>query len=147
MANIKTTFDEKSLVIANVLNAGETITYDWSVDELYQIVLTKGTVTIGSTSYDAISVIDIQPNTNLSVSASSESSFLTLFRSDNQSLIDQIMPGDGTQSSYYEFMRNYKSSWYDAGVPEAAPDSIDVLTGNKTVTSQDIKTMVLQGWT
>ena len=146
MANIKTTFDEKSLVIANVLNAGETITYDWSVDELYQIVLTKGTVTIGSTSYDAISVIDIQPNTNLSVSASSESSFLTLFRSDNQSLIDQIMPGDGTQSSYYEFMRDYKPSWYDAGVPEVSPDSINVLSGNKTVTSQDIKTMVLQGW-
>ena len=105
MASVKTTFDQKSLVIANILSAGETIDYSWSVDEMYQIVVTKGTVTIGGTSYDAISVNDIPAGTNLSVTATTDASFLTLLRSDNASVVNQIMPEDAT--NYYDFMQGY----------------------------------------
>ena len=105
MASVKTTFDQKSLVIANILIAGETIDYSWSVDEMYQIVVTKGTVTIGGTSYDAISVNDIPAGTNLSVTATTDASFLTLLRSDNSSVVNQIMPEDAT--NYYDFMQGY----------------------------------------
>ena len=104
MASVKTTFDPKSLVIANILNAGETIDYDWSIDEMYQIVVTKGTVTISGSSYDAISINDIPAGTNLSVTATTDASFLVLLRSDNQSVVDQIMPVDAT--NYFEFMRD-----------------------------------------
>ena len=144
MANIKTTFDQKSLVIANILSAGETIGYDWSIDEMYQIVITKGTVVIDSSSYSAISVNDIPAGTNLSVTASADASFLTLLRSDNSSVVNQIMPEDGT--NYYDFMQSYKPSWYDQGVPDVPPDSIETISGNKTLTSADMKTMVLEGW-
>ena len=144
MASVKTTFDQKSLVIANILSAGETIDYSWSVDEMYQIVITKGTVTIGGSSYDAISVNDIPAGTNLSVTATTDASFLTLLRSDNASVVNQIMPEDGT--NYYDFMQGYTPSWYAQGIPDTPPPSIPTVAGDKTVTSADMKSMVLEGW-
>jgi hypothetical protein len=146
MANIKTTFDPKSLVIANIMSAGETIDYAWSIDEMYQIVVTKGTVVIGGTSYSAISVNDVPSGTNLSVTATTDASFLTLLRSDNESVVDQIMPGDGNAASYFEFMRDFRPDWYDNGIPDSPPDTISSEAGNLSLTSQDIKTMVLAGW-
>lgn len=144
MASVKTTFDQKSLVIANILSAGETIDYSWSVDEMYQIVITKGTVTIGGSSYDAISVNDVPAGTNLSVTATTDASFLTLLRSDNASVVNQIMPEDGT--NYYDFMQGYTPSWYAQGIPDTPPPSIPTVAGDKTVTSADMKSMVLEGW-
>ena len=144
MASVKTTFDQKSLVIANILSGGETIDYSWSVDEMYQIVITKGTVTIGGSSYDAISVNDIPAGTNLSVTATTDASFLTLLRSDNASVVNQIMPEDGT--NYYDFMQGYTPSWYAQGIPDTPPPSIPTVAGDKTVTSADMKSMVLEGW-
>jgi len=144
MASVKTTFDQKSLVIANILSAGETIDYSWSVDEMYQIVVTKGTVTIGGSSYDAISVNDVPSGTNLSVTATTDASFLTLLRSDNASVVNQIMPEDAT--NYYDFMQGYTPSWYAQGIPDTPPPSISTVAGDKTVTSADMKSMVLEGW-
>ena len=144
MASVKTTFDQKSLVIANILSAGETIDYTWSIDEMYQIVVTKGTVTIGGTSYDAVSVNDIPAGTNLSVTATTDASFLTLLRSDNSSVVNQIMPEDAT--NYYDFMQGYTPSWYDQGLPDVPPPTIATVAGNKTVTSADMKASVLEGW-
>jgi hypothetical protein len=144
MASVKTTFDPKSLVIANILSAGETIDYSWSVDEMYQIVVTKGTVVIGGTSYDAISVNDISAGTNLSVTATTDASFVTLLRSDNSSVVNQIMPEDGT--NYYDFMQGYLPSWYDQGIPATPPSSIEEVARNKTISSADMKAMVLEGW-
>ena len=141
---MKIAFDQKSLVIANILSAGETIDYSWSVDEMYQIVVTKGTVTIGGTSYDAISVNDIPAGTNLSVTATTDASFLTLLRSDNSSVVNQIMPEDAT--NYYDFMQGYTPSWYAQGIPDIPPPTIATVTGDKTVTSADMKSMVLEGW-
>jgi len=146
MANIKTTFDPKSLVIANIMSAGETIDYAWSIDEMYQIVVTKGTVVVDGTSYDAISVNDISAGTNLSVTATTDASFLTLLRSDNESVVDQIMPGDGNAASYFEFMRDFRPGWYTDGHPEVPPGTISTGSGDVTLPSQDVKTMVLAGW-
>jgi len=146
MANIKTTFDPKSLVIANIMNAGETIDYAWSIDEMYQIVVTKGTVTIDGLSYAAISINDIPAGTNLSVTATTDASFLTLLRSDNESVVDQIMPGDGNAASYFEFMRDFRPSWYADGHPDVPPGTISSGSGNMTLTLSDIKAMVLAGW-
>ena len=146
MANIKTTFDPKSLVIANIMSAGETIDYSWSIDEMYQIVVTKGTVTIGGLSYAAISVNDVLAGTNLSVTATTDASFLTLLRSDNESMVDQIMPGDGNAASYFGFMGDFRPSWYANGRPGVPPGTISSGSGNVTLTSQDVKTMVLAGW-
>jgi hypothetical protein len=111
---------------------------------MYQIVVTKGTVVIGGTSYDAISVNDIPAGTNLSVTATTDASFLTLLRSDNESVIVQIMPTDTT--NYFEFMRDFRPSWYANGHPDVPPDSISSGSGDMTLTSQDVKTMVLGGW-
>ncbi len=144
MASVKTTFDQKSLVIANILSAGETIDYSWSIDEMYQIVVTKGTVVIGGTSYDAISVNDIPSGTSLSVTATTDASFLTLLRSDNSSVVNQIMPEDAT--NYYDFMQGYTPSWYAQGLPDVPPPTIETVAGNKTVTSADMKASVLEGW-
>jgi hypothetical protein len=144
MASVKTTFDQKSLVVANILSAGETIDYSWSIDEMYQIVVTKGTVTIGGSSYNAISVNDVPAGTNLSVAATTDASFLTLLRSDNSSVVNQIMPEDAT--NYYDFMQGYTPSWYAQGLPSTPPSSIATVSGDKTVSSGDMKTMILEGW-
>jgi hypothetical protein len=145
MASVELTYDPKSLVIANLMLAGETIDYDWSIDEMYQIVVTKGTVVIDGGSYDAISINDISPGTKLSIAATTDASFLTLLRSDNGSVIEQIMPEDGV-ANYYEFMQSYRPDWYDQGVPDVPPATINITSGDVLVTSADMKSMVLDGW-
>lgn len=157
MANIKTTFDPKSLVIANILREGETIVHDWVLDEMYQILVTKGTVEIGGVNYESISVNDVQPNTKLTVTGITDSSFLILLRSDNESVIDQILPGDGNITSYYEYMKDFRPEWFDQGVPDNPPDQIAdhidevanpgwYTTNTLTITTDRLKTFVVNGW-
>jgi len=166
MANIKTTFDPKSLVIANILTAGETIVHDWSIDEMYQIVVTKGLVSINGitmsvpiagATYSAISVNDVPPNTTLSVEAITDASFLILLRSDNESVVNQLLPGDGNVSSYYEYMRDFLPSWHSQGFPPNPPDTItdDIddttypgwhISGTLTISTDRLKTLILEGW-
>ncbi len=145
MASVTTTFDPKSLVIANIMNAGETINYDWSIDEMYQIILTKGTVIFNGNSHEAISVIDIPAGSELAIEATIDSSFLTLLRSDNQSVVNQIMPPDGSYN-YYDFMQSYRPDWYGEGVPPIPPATIVTGVGDILVTSDELKSMVLDGW-
>ena len=146
MANVKTTFDPKSLVIANILNAGDTIHHTWNIDEDYQILVTKGSVEISGEVYDAITIATIPAGTKLQVTAIEDSSFLILLRSDNESIVNQIMPEDSTQN-YYHFMRDFRPSWFSNGVPNSPPDTIEsgAIT-NLTVSSDNIKSMVLGGW-
>ncbi|NRA13582.1 MAG: hypothetical protein HRT57_16695 [Crocinitomicaceae bacterium] len=147
MAEIKLAYDPKSMVIANVLHAGDKIDYAWTIDEMYQIVIIKGSVVFGGSSYDALAIKDVQPNTNLVVTASTDASFLTLLRSDNESVVNQILPPDASVPSYYDFIKDYRPDWYDNGFPDVPPDCIEGSSGNLTLTSQDLKTMVMEGWT
>ena len=147
MANIKQAYDPKSMVIANVLHAGDKIDYAWTIDEMYQIVVTKGTVICDGTTFDAIAIKDVQPNAVLSVTALTDASFLTLLRSDNKSVVDQILPPDNSVPSYYDFIKDYKPDWYNNGFPDVPPDCIECSTGDLILTSQDLKTMVMEGWT
>lgn len=147
MANIKLAYDPKSMVIANVLHAGDKIDYAWAIDEMYQIVITKGTVMYEESTVNAVAVKDVQPNTTLSVTAVTDASFLTLLRSDNESVVDQILPPDNSVPSYYAFMKDYRPDWYNNGFSDVPPDCIECTTGNLTLTSQDLKTMVMEGWT
>ena len=82
--------------------------------------------------------------TKLSIAATTDASFLTLLRSDNASVIEQIMPEDGT--NYYEFMQSYRPDWYEQGVPDVPPATINITSGDILVTSADMKSMVLDGW-
>ena len=147
MADIKLAYDPKSMVIANVLHAGDKIEYSWTIDELYQIVVTNGIVKYEEVTYEAISIIDVQPNVPLSITATTDASFLALIRSDNKSVINQILPPDNSVPSYYDFMKDYRPDWYNEGVPIIPPDCIECTTGNLTLTSQDLKSMVMEGGT
>lgn len=144
MASFEVTYNPKNLVIANILNAGETIAYAWVLDEMYQIIITKGTVSIGGNSIDAISVNSILAGTNLSVTATTDASFLTLLRPDYKHIVDQIMPTDSVD--YYEHMQSYTPSWVEAGIPVEPPRPISNTTGNRILTSDELKTMVMEGW-
>ena len=147
MANIKLAYDPKSMVIANVLHAGDKIDYAWTIDELYQIVIAKGTIMCEGSSFNAVAIKDVQPNTALSVTAVTDASFLTLLRSDNKSVVNQILPPDNSVPSYYDFMKDYRPDWYNDGFPDLPPECIHCSSGDLILSSQDLKTMVMEGWT
>lgn len=144
MASVKTAFDQKSLIIANILSAGETINHTWSADELYQIIITKGSVNLNGEAYSAITVKDVLPGNSLLATANTNASFLILLRADNETLINQILPPDSI--NYYEFMQEHLPDWHSQGLPDSPPPTISDEGGSKTISSADLKTMILEGW-
>ena len=82
MAYSRLIFNTQTLAIMNMLDPGETLEYDWSIDEDYSIVLVEGSVSINDTTLEGVQEYRIQPNENLSVTGAGNkrSVFISLFR-------------------------------------------------------------------
>lgn len=134
MAYARAIFNTESLIILNILDYGETLNYDWSVDEDFSIVMMEGSVTLGDgTPISGVVEYRVQPNTQLVATATSpgRSCFITLFKISRDSLADQIV----TESNKTR-MHTFSPEWYD-GIPPTDPVTTwenEFVSGNYTYT-------------
>lgn len=115
MATSRISFTTETLAILNMLENGETINYNWSVDEDYSIVLVEGSISLhDGTTLTGVKEHRIQPNINLDATcvSSERAYFITLFDATRDGLIDQII-----SSTSKNKLRSYAPSWYDIGIP------------------------------
>ena len=115
MAYARAIFNTESLVILNMLDSGETINYDWSIDEDYSIVLMEGSISLSDGSeLSGVHEHRIQPNTQLAVTATSpgRSYFVTLFKISRESLADQLVTDNNKTR-----MRTFAPDWFDSSIP------------------------------
>lgn len=122
MATSRVSFTTETLAILNMLESGETINYDWVVDEDYSIVLAEGSIDVNQTLLTGVAEHRIQPNTYLTATciSSERAYFITLFDATRDGLIDQII-----SSTSKTKLRSYAPYWYDEGMP-----SSDSITSN-----------------
>jgi hypothetical protein len=114
MAYAKVLFNTETLAILNMVNPGETLSYDWSLDEDYSIVLCQGSIQMpDQTILTGVTEHRVQPDTNLSVigMGSVASYYISLFRIDNDHIADQIV----TQQNK-KIMKTVIPTWYDNGL-------------------------------
>ena len=83
MATSKCLFNTQTLSIFNMVDPGETIKYNWSIDQDYSVVVLEGSIDINSTVVKAVNEYRVQPNANIDATGlgSSRSYFISLFRS------------------------------------------------------------------
>ena len=113
MATSRVSFTTETLAILNMLESGETINYDWAVDEDYSIVLAEGSIDVNQTILTGVAEHRIQPNTYLTATciSSERAYFITLFDATRDGLIDQII-----SSTSKTKLRSYAPYWYDEGM-------------------------------
>ena len=144
MAYARSIFNTQTLTILNSVDPGETLNYDWSIDEDYSIVLLEGLIAVSGTILDGVSEHRIQPNEQLSVigAGTKRSYFISLFRIDNESVADQIV-----SSANKNRMQTFTPDWYDSCIPEN-PDPIATWksefqnVGNYTLTKSILDTQI-----
>ena len=144
MAVSKALFNNKTLAILNMLESGETLEYDWSVNEDYSIVLFHGDVDVNGTLLSGVSEHRVQPNENLQVRCLSEGRayFISLFKVEREELADQILNQDSKNRIY-----TFVPDWYDTtGYPASAKQTWedDFISGDyiytKTILNEQIQT-------
>tara|TARA_B110000211_G_scaffold226218_1_gene279515 strand:- start:2325 stop:2771 length:447 start_codon:yes stop_codon:yes gene_type:complete len=114
MAYAKVLFNTETLAILNMVNPGETLSYDWSLDEDYSIVLCQGSIQMpDQTILTGVTEHRVQPDTNLSVigMGSVASYYISLFRIDNDHIADQIVTQENKK-----IMKTVIPTWYDNGL-------------------------------
>ena len=126
-----------------MLDPGETLEYDWSIDEDYSIVLVEGSISVNDTTLEGVQEHRIQPNENLKVTGTGteRSFFISLFRVDNDEVIDQIVSQDAKNR-----MKNFSPEWFESGHP-SDPDTSwesDFSTGNHVYTKTTINEQIMQ---
>ena len=143
MAYSRLIFNTQTLAIMNMLDPGETLEYDWSIDEDYSIVLVEGSVSINDTTLEGVQEYRIQPNENLSVTGAGNkrSVFISLFRVDNDEIIDQIVSSDAKNK-----MKIFSPEWFEEGQP-SNPDTSrepNFSAGNHVFTKSIINEQIMQ---
>ena len=127
----------------NMLDPGETLEYDWSIDEDYSIVLVEGSISVNDTTLEGVQECRIQPNENLSVTGAGDgrSIFISLFRVDNDEVIDQIVSQDAKNR-----MKTFAPEWYGVGYPTIPETSWEpgFTVGNHVYTKSIINEQIMQ---
>lgn len=141
MAYARLVFNTQTLAIMNIVDPGETINYDWSLDEDYSVVLVEGSVTIGETTLTGVNEYRVQPDEQLSATGAgdSRSVFISLFRVDSDSAMDQIV----SETSKTR-MRTFAPTWIDAGWPDnpVTTWASEFTSGNHTYTKAIMETQI-----
>ena len=146
MAYSKLLFNTQTLAILNILDPGESLDYDWSIDEDYSIVLIEGSIVIGENTLTGISEYRVQPNEQLSVTGAGDirNCFISLFRVDKDSTMDQLVSEESKIR-----MRTFSPTWFDDIWPDTPPSSwkSDFSSGNYTFTKVNIEEQIANsGW-
>ena len=141
MAYARLVFNSQTLAIMNMVDPGETINYDWSIDEDYSIVLLEGSVTVNGNVLEGVIEHRVQPNEQLSMTGTGDtrSYCISLFRVDDDTVMDQIVSETGKTR-----MRTFEPTWIDAGWP-SDPDTTwgdDFTSGNYTYTKAIVETQI-----
>jgi len=113
MAYAKVLFNTETLAILNMVNPGETLSYDWSLDEEYSIVLCQGSIQLHDQStLTGVTEYRVQPDTNLHAigMGSIASYYISLFRIDKDHIADQIVTHENKR-----IMKTVTPTWYDTG--------------------------------
>jgi len=148
MATTKCSFNTETLCVFNMLDEGETIDYNWSLDTDYSVVVLEGSVRFqNSTLVNSVNEYRIQPNENLTATATSSGRnyFISLFRIDIDHIANQIV----NQTSKNK-MRNHTPTWYEYGAPDFS-DNLEMswesifASGNYTLTKTAIDDQILLG--
>jgi len=148
MAISKCSFNTETLCVFNMLNQGETIDYDWSLNTDYSVVVMEGSVQFqNSTTVNYVNEYRIQPNENLTATAISpgRSYFISLYRIDIDSIANQIV-----NETSKNRMRNFAPTWYDYGAPDFS-ENLDTtwedefVSGNYTLTKTMIDSQISSG--
>ena len=141
MAYARLVFNTQTLAIMNMVDPGETINYDWSLDEDYSVVLVEGSVTIGETTLTGVNEYRVQPNEQLSATGAgdSRSVFVSLFRVDSDSAMDQMV-----SEANKTHMRTFAPTWIDDGWPEdpVTTWASEFTSGNHTYTKAIMETQI-----
>ena len=94
-------------MITHLIQEGEQIDYDWSLDRSYTLLVGKGNIEIGGTKNGSSNFISngvtpgiyVVPDDHLlAVTANEDSTFITLFRLDYDDVMDQILPAETTSA-------------------------------------------------
>ena len=141
MAYARLVFNTQTLAIMNMVDPGETINYDWSLDEDYSVVLVEGSVTIEGTTLVGVNEYRVQPNEQLSATGAGDtrSIFISLFRVDKDSTMDQMV----SEASKTR-MRTFAPTWIDDGWPADPITSWapEFTSGNHTYTKAIMETQI-----
>ena len=142
MAYSRALFNTETLAILNMIDPDETITYDWSIDEDYSIVLVQGSIRMhDNTTLAGVNEYRVQPNTNLVATGlgSARSYFISLFKIDGDSVADQIV----TEANKTR-MRTFAPTWYSDGLPPSptATWEPDFVSGDYTYTTSILNSQV-----
>jgi len=144
MAVSKALFNNKTLAILNMVDSGETLEYDWSVNEDYSIVLFQGDIDVNGTLVSGVAEHRVQPNENLQVRCLSEGRayFISLFKVEREELADQILNQD-SKNRIYTFVPDwYGTTGYPASAKQTWED--DFVSGDyiytKTILNEQIQT-------
>ena len=141
MAYARLVFNTQTLAIMNIVDPGETLNYDWSIDEDYSVLLVGGAVTINGTEVSGVNEYRVQPNEQLSITGagSSRSICISLFRVDDDNVMDQIV----SEASKTR-MRTFAPTWVNDGWPTDPITSweSEITSGNHTYTKAIIETQI-----
>ena len=141
MATAKCLFNTQTLSIFNMVDPGETINYNWSIDQDYSVVVLEGSIDINSTVVKAVNEYRVQPNANIDATGlgSSRSYFISLFRIDDDSVADQILTEANKTRT-----RTFAPTWYNNGVPTNPETSWESLftSGHYVLSKDDINNQV-----
>ena len=142
MAVSRLLFNTQTLAILNMLNPNETISYDWSIDEDYSIVLLEGSINLqDNTVLTGVTEHRVQPNIMLSATGlgSTRSYFISLFRIDDDNIADQIV-----SSASKTRMRTFAPTWIDDGYPSDPEPSWEstFASGHYVLTKNIIDTQI-----
>jgi len=143
VAIAKVLFTTETLAILNMLDSGESVHYNWAVDEDYSIVLVEGSITINGIVLSNVQEHRVQPNTNLDATceSSERAYFITLFDATRDSLMDQIISADSKTK-----LKTYAPSWHDNKIP-STEDVVsnwesEFNSGNLVFSKSDIDTQI-----
>ena len=142
MAYSRAVFNTESLVILNMLDFGETINYDWTVNEDFSIVLMEGSIQLhDGTTLNELKEYRVQPNTRLTARAlsSGRTYFITLFKISRDSLVNQLV----TESNKTR-MKTFAPTWYDSCLPTNPKTTWgnEFVSGNYTYTKTIMNTQI-----
>jgi hypothetical protein len=143
--NVYIAKDNYSFYILNLFNEGDQLSYDWSLNESYSILVSRGTVSINSKSRKAVGIFDIQPGIEITMNAETEAMTICSFLLDDD-IMSELIPNASTLTQ----LRN-SSSYLIETEEEPTGRMTPQLSFDGTISSpatfslSDLNTKILEG--
>lgn len=143
--NVYVAKDDYSFYIVNLFNEGDQLTYDWSLSKSYSMILGKGLLSINSNQKSAISIFNIESNTQIVMNAQAETITICSFLLDDDVIMNDLFPIGSTLTQ----LRNSSSYLIEMGevleFEKITPVlSFDGLDSSITFSLSDLNTKVLE---